>query len=51
VSLSGPIAANEEKKLLSTVESVPGVTEVVNQLEVHQDPTPISGLQDGNASR
>jgi len=51
VSLSGPIAANEEKKLLSTVESVPGVTEVVNQLEVHQDPTHISGLQDGNASR
>jgi osmotically-inducible protein OsmY len=51
VTLSGPIPANEEKKLLSTVESVPGVTEVVNQLEVHQDATSISGLQSGNTTR
>jgi osmotically-inducible protein OsmY len=48
VTLSGPIAASEEGKLLATVEAVPGVTEVVHQLEVHQDSTHISGLQDGN---
>jgi osmotically-inducible protein OsmY len=50
VSLSGPIPANEVEKLLSTVASVPGVTEVVNQLEVHTDTTDISGLQDGATS-
>jgi osmotically-inducible protein OsmY len=48
VSLSGPIPANEVEKLLATVESVSGVTEVVNQLEVPQDATHISGLQRGN---
>jgi hypothetical protein len=46
VTLSGPILAKEEEKLLATVESVPGVTEVVHQLEVHQDPTSIAGLQE-----
>lgn len=50
VSLSGPVPANEVEKLLSTVASVPGVTEVVNQLEVHTDTTHISGLQDDNRS-
>jgi osmotically-inducible protein OsmY len=50
VTLSGPILANEEEKLLATVESVPGVAEVVHQLEVHQDATSISGLQGGNAT-
>ena len=39
VTLSGPISANEEGKLLATVEAVPGVTEVVHQLEVHQGTT------------
>jgi osmotically-inducible protein OsmY len=47
VTLSGPISASEEGKLLATVEAVPGVTEVVHQLEVHQDTTSISGLQGG----
>jgi len=51
VSLSGPIPANEVEKLLSTVASVPGVTEVVNQLEVHTDTTHISGLQNGDTTR
>ncbi len=50
VTLSGPIAASEEGKLLATVEAIPGVTEVVHQLEVHQDTTPISGLQDGSTT-
>jgi hypothetical protein len=48
VTLSGPILAREEEKLLATVESVPGVTEVVHQLEVHQDTASISGLQESS---
>jgi hypothetical protein len=43
VSLSGTIPANEVEKLLATVRAVSGVTEVVNQLEVHQGATHISG--------
>jgi osmotically-inducible protein OsmY len=50
VTLSGPILASEEEKLLATVESVPGVAEVVHQLEVHQDATSISGLQDSGVT-
>jgi hypothetical protein len=42
--------ASEEEKLLATVESVPGVAEVVHQLEVHQDATSISGLQDSGVT-
>lgn len=48
VTLSGPISASEEGKLLATVEAIPGVLEVVHQLEVDQDTTSISGLQGGN---
>jgi hypothetical protein len=51
VSLSGPIAADEEQKLLATVKSVPGVTEMVNQLEVHDDTKHISGLQGHHTAR
>jgi hypothetical protein len=43
VSLSGTIPANDVEKLLAAVKSVSGVTEVVNQLDVHQDATRISG--------
>jgi osmotically-inducible protein OsmY len=39
VTLSGPVSASEEGKLLATAEAVPGVTEVVHQLDVHQDTT------------
>jgi osmotically-inducible protein OsmY len=48
VTLSGPIPAHEVEKLLSTVESVPGVTTVVNQLEVHSETGRISGVQGRN---
>jgi osmotically-inducible protein OsmY len=51
VSLSGPVPANEAEKLLATVASVPGVREVVDQLEVHTETTHISGLQGGNTTR
>jgi len=46
VTLSGPIASSAAEKLLETVSSVPGVTEVVNHLEVR--PEHISGWHEGN---
>jgi osmotically-inducible protein OsmY len=38
VTLSGSIPAHEVEKLLSAVASVPGVTAVVNRLEVNHTP-------------
>lgn len=46
VTLSGPISPSAADKLLETVASVVGVTEVVNHLEVR--PEHISGWHDGN---
>lgn len=46
VTLSGPISPSAADKLLETVASVPGVTEVVNRLDV--SPEHISGWHDGN---
>lgn len=37
VTLSGPIPAGEVDKLLSTVGSVPGVLEVIDQLEIYSE--------------
>lgn len=48
VTLRGPVSASAAEKLLTTVASIPGVTEVVNQLEVHDETEYISGLQDNN---
>jgi osmotically-inducible protein OsmY len=48
VTLSGSIPANEVAKLLSTVEAVSGVSEVVNQLEVHTEMEHGSGVQTRN---
>jgi osmotically-inducible protein OsmY len=50
VTLSGPIPADEVHTLLSAVEGVAGVTEVINQLEVHADREHISGLQGRNTT-
>jgi hypothetical protein len=47
VFLRGPILAHEVGCLLSAVASVPGVTEVRNHLDVHDQPGDISGLQGG----
>jgi hypothetical protein len=48
VTLSGPVPADEVKQLLRTVGSIRGVTDVVNQLEVHDKTEHISGLQGKN---
>ena len=49
VTLSGPISPSAADKLLATAASVAGVTEVVNDLEVH--PEHISDFHDGNPVR
>src|SRR5205085_3784974 len=45
VSLRGPALADEVDELISCVESVRGVDEVDNQLEVHEQAGGISALQ------
>jgi len=47
VTLSGLILAHEVDELLQAVNSVKGVREVENRLEVHKTPENISGLQGG----
>lgn len=45
ITLSGPVLANEVEQLLSSILHVRGVTGVVNQLDVHQTPGDVPGLQ------
>lgn len=45
VSLTGPILADEVKRLLKTANKVRGVTGVENLLEVHQQPDDVPALQ------
>lgn len=45
VTLSGPILADEVGKLLKCVEAVPGVRDVINQLDIYRDPKGVPGLQ------
>jgi len=47
VTLKGPVLADEVDHLLQTVRSVPGVEEVVNRLEIHEDAGKLSSLQGG----
>jgi uncharacterized membrane protein/osmotically-inducible protein OsmY len=47
VILSGPILAREVNDLLSAVQSVHGVQETINQLDVHERAEHISALQGG----
>jgi uncharacterized membrane protein len=47
VTLSGPILAHEVGRLLHSIRAVPGVTDVENQLEVHQHPGDLPALQGG----
>jgi len=49
VTLSGPVSPTAADKLLTTVASIPGVTEVVNHLEVASEP--ISGWHTGNPTQ
>jgi hypothetical protein len=46
--LSGPILADEVENLLETVNTVRGVLEVENQLEVHQQAEGLPALQGGS---
>lgn len=48
VTLSGSIAAHEVEKLLSAVASVPGVTAVVNRLEVSHTTASVAGVRDNH---
>jgi uncharacterized membrane protein len=45
VTLSGPVLADEEEALLSTVKAVRGVEGVLNHLETHEDAGTVPGLQ------
>jgi hypothetical protein len=47
VRLCGPILSHEVSSVLSAVESVPGVRNVDNQLEPHDQPGNIPALQGG----
>ena len=47
VTLRGPVPADEADALISAVESVRGVREVEDQLEVHADPESVPALQGG----
>ncbi len=47
VTVSGPILAAEAPRLLATVRSVPGVHEVDDQLQLHDEAGNISALQGG----
>lgn len=45
VSLRGPVLAGDVERLVRRVRSVPGVREVINQLDVHDEPGGVPGLQ------
>lgn len=45
VILEGPILAHEVQDLLSAVNSVPGVRDIDNRLEIHMGPDDVPGLQ------
>lgn len=50
IILSGPVLRDEVDRLLAETGKVPGVTEVENRLEVHDEPGNVPGLQ-GEPSR
>jgi hypothetical protein len=45
VTLRGPVLADDVDRLVRRVRSVPGVREVINQLDVHDEPGGVPGLQ------
>jgi hypothetical protein len=47
VDLSGPILADEVEQLINAVRKVPGVCEVENKLDVHEEAGNLSALQGG----
>lgn len=51
VVLRGPILASEVDRAITSARSVPGVTDVVNQLDVHMTPDGVPGLQSAGSSQ
>ena len=49
VTLTGPVLADEVDGLVSCVRNVPGVTDVVNRLDVHREAGDLPALQGGTA--
>jgi uncharacterized membrane protein len=47
VLLAGPVLANELDDLIRTVERVHGVHDVIDELDVHEKPDGVPGLQSG----
>jgi uncharacterized membrane protein len=47
VILEGDVLTNEQPCLLKTLRSVPGVSEVLNRLETHDEPGDVASLQGG----
>jgi osmotically-inducible protein OsmY len=45
VTLTGPILAKEVDALMAATKSIPGVKQINNQLEVHEEPGNIPSLQ------
>ena len=45
VTLNGPVLADEADRIVRRVSHVPGVKDVNNQMEVHEEPGNIPGLQ------
>jgi hypothetical protein len=45
VTLRGPVLADDVDRLVRRVRSVPGVREVINQLDIHDEPGRVPGLQ------
>lgn len=45
ITLNGPVLRNELPRLLAGVRAVPGVRDVVNDLQVHDTPGDVPGLQ------
>ncbi|MFN2387605.1 MAG: BON domain-containing protein [Thermoanaerobaculia bacterium] len=45
VTLSGPVLEEEVDELLAAVRETPGVEEVEDRLEVHEEPDDVPGLQ------
>lgn len=45
VTLRGPVLADDVDRLVRRVRSVPGVREVLNQLDIHDEPGGVPGLQ------
>jgi osmotically-inducible protein OsmY len=49
ITLTGPILTREVDSLIDGVESIRGVADVINRLQVHEQPGDVPGLQGRNS--